>query len=165
MLGFWRILSAGVVLAGLGFVAYGDEPPAPEKPAPKAEGPAPKDDPAPAKPRPPLPGKSRTVISNTGNGFGNTIIVDNGGAGRGEVIISNTRNGVGNRLIISGREVELPPAPVHKGKDNRFWSFRVWCEELECLIYWDPRALTWYSYHPASDTYRPVEWFAGRERE
>jgi len=41
------------------------------------------------------------VITGSGNGWGNTIIVDNdGSAGQGVTIIQGTRNGFGNRLIV-----------------------------------------------------------------
>jgi len=43
-------------------------------------------------------GRSTSVVTNSGNGFGNTIVVGNGGGGL--TVVKNARNGVGNRLIL-----------------------------------------------------------------
>jgi hypothetical protein len=63
-------------------------------------------------------GRSTGVISGSGNGFGNTIVVDNGPGG-GITVVQNSRNGVGNRLILGPDDelIELPrctpkPAPA-----------------------------------------------------
>jgi hypothetical protein len=58
-------------------------------------------------------GGATTVITNSGNGVGNRIVVNNGGA-PGVTILGNVRNGVGNSIIVtpSGPVIELPrPMP------------------------------------------------------
>ena len=63
-------------------------------------------------------GRSTGVITGSGNGVGNTIVVDNGPGG-GVTVVRNTRNGIGNRLILGPDDeiIELPrcapkPAPA-----------------------------------------------------
>lgn len=63
--------------------------------------------------RPAADGRSTTVISGSGNGFGNRITVTNGGAG-GTTVIRNARNGWGNRIVVDPEDdvLELPPVGV-----------------------------------------------------
>lgn len=47
-----------------------------------------------------VPGAGTTnIISGSGNGFGNKIVVG-GGSGGGTTIISNSRNGIGNKIVL-----------------------------------------------------------------
>jgi hypothetical protein len=48
-------------------------------------------------------GSSTNVVTGSGNGFGNRIVVS-GGAG-GTTIVQNSRNGIGNRLITNPNDV------------------------------------------------------------
>jgi hypothetical protein len=50
-------------------------------------------------------GRSANVITGSGNGYGNTVVVD-GGPG-GVTVVQNARNGVGNRLILNGDDILL----------------------------------------------------------
>jgi len=77
-----------------------------------------------SKPEPKVPEKSGIaatavgVISNSGNGAGNTICIDNGGTGRPAMtIIANSRNGFGNRIIVrnNGRKVIITADEVRVG--------------------------------------------------
>src|SRR5205085_519586 len=59
------------------------------------------------------PGGSTTVITNSGNGVGNRIVVS---GTAGTTVVQNVRNGIGNRLILDPDELLidlddlLPPA-------------------------------------------------------
>jgi hypothetical protein len=44
------------------------------------------------------PATGSNVIRGSGNGVGNTIVVE--GNGTGKTVISNSRNGVGNRIVV-----------------------------------------------------------------
>lgn len=50
------------------------------------------------------PGRSTNVVTNSGNGFGNTIVVGGGG---GLTVVSGSRNGVGNRLVVDPTDLLL----------------------------------------------------------
>jgi hypothetical protein len=56
-------------------------------------------------------GKNLNVISNSGNGQGNSIIVNGDGSG-GTTIINGYPNGVGNKIIIDGKEVIDQPGVI-----------------------------------------------------
>lgn len=119
--------------------------------------------------RRPGAGPATNVISGSGNGFGNTVIVDNAG-GSGTTIVRNARNGIGNRVVIDPSDPRLdlppgvfadppaaPPAPVcHRGKESKFWTKKVWSDGYDCNLYWDPKAERWFRYQREDDTYRPV---------
>lgn len=102
---------------------------------------------------------SSTVVANTGNGFGNRIVVSNGGAG-GTTVVRNARNGVGNRLVLDPEEtvVELPAAkpPVRFAEDGAFWTKKQWSDAFDCNLYWSPADRSWYRYHREDESYRPV---------
>jgi hypothetical protein len=71
-------------------------PPEPMPPIPEVKQPVPA--------VPPLnePARRLNVLRNSGNGYGNTIIVDNGtSGGNGVTIVDNVRNGIGNKLIVT----------------------------------------------------------------
>jgi len=154
-------------------------------------------------------GKNLNIISNSGNGVGNSIVVDGDGTGS-TTIINGYPNGVGNKIVVDGQKVLnqpglidnnwtlpedikalmeqdwdqwvpeaakkfLPPGVgnkwmpdcravpgktnvVYKGKDNRFYQFSVFSPELDCMMYWDARTLTFFRYMAAEDCYRPVDW-------
>ena len=51
--------------------------------------------------------RSTNVVTNSGNGFGNTIVVSNGSGGGGVTVVRNARNGVGNRLIVDPDDLLL----------------------------------------------------------
>jgi hypothetical protein len=59
-------------------------------------------------------GGSTNLITGSGNGIGNKIVVD-GGAG-GLTIVKNARNGIGNRLVINPDDIlldlDLPGLPL-----------------------------------------------------
>jgi hypothetical protein len=58
------------------------------------------------------------VISNSGNGIGNTICIDNGSTGRPAMtVIANSRNGFGNRIIVrnNGRKLIITADEVRGG--------------------------------------------------
>jgi hypothetical protein len=57
--------------------------------------------------QPGVAGRSTNVVTGSGNGFGNTIVVDNGPGGGGVTIVQNARNGVGNRLVVDPDDVFL----------------------------------------------------------
>lgn len=110
-------------------------------------------------------GRSTTVISGSGNGFGNRIVVTNGGAG-GTTVIRNSRNGWGNRIVVDPEDerIELAargPArpPVRHPEGGKFWTEKVWSEAHNANLYWSPADRVWYRFDPADDRYRPV---AGR---
>jgi hypothetical protein len=111
-------------------------------------------------------GRSLNVVTGSGNGFGNTVVVDDGGGG-GLTVVRNARNGVGNRLVLDPDDVllELPPPrldlpppaePVYKGRDAKFWTKKVWSESYDCNLYWCPEYARWFRYDRGDDAYRPV---------
>jgi hypothetical protein len=122
-----------------------------------------------------FPTRGLNLITNSGNGVGNTIVVDNGGAD-GLTILSGVRNGIGNRVLVrpqSGCVLDLPGlssrAPDfgacpydpltglgYKGKDNRFYSQTAYSRERRCTVYWCPRTWLWYRYDGGSDSYLPL---------
>lgn len=52
-------------------------------------------------------GRSTNLVTGSGNGFGNTIVVDNGPGGGGVTVVKNARNGIGNRLIVGPDDLLL----------------------------------------------------------
>ncbi len=130
-------------------------------------------------------GRSSTVVSGAANGFGNSIVVDNGGS-PGVTVIRNSRNGVGNSITVTpdGPVFEaphrpqfgerrvladpamIPPAvedaaafaeaPRYKGRANDFWTRRAWSDRYDCNVYWSDAQRRWYRYHGDDDTYRPL---------
>lgn len=114
------------------------------------------------------PGGNTTVITNSGNGAGNRIVVSGGG---GTTIVQNVRNGIGNRLILDPDELlidldELVPLPKCKppakplcyaGKNNAFWSKKQFSEELDCNLYWSDTDRLWFRYSADDDQYRPLK--------
>src|SRR5262245_59297836 len=56
-------------------------------------------------------GKNLNVISNSGNGIGNSIIVTGDGKG-GTTIINGYPNGIGNKIVIDGQTVVNQPGIV-----------------------------------------------------
>jgi len=127
------------------------------------------------------PGRGTTnIISNSGNGFGNKILVG-GGSGGGTTIISNSRNGVGNQIVLDPEDwvfdlgpwtppaarpvplpaplpppVAVPAPPAYAGKANAFWKVKGFSEELDCNIYWSADDKMWFRYHADGDQYRPL---------
>lgn len=129
--------------------------------------------------RVPLAGrKAVNVVTGSGNGFGNTIVVD-GGPG-GLTVVRNARNGVGNRLVVNpaddlldlDRELAdlldwVPPAArpapvapavpkVYRGKANPFWTKKAFSDAHDCNLYWSPADKGWFRYSADDDSYRPV---------
>lgn len=130
-----------------------------------------------------LPGAGPTnIISGSGNGFGNKIVVG-GGSGGGTTIISNSRNGIGNRIVLDPNDwlidldewvapvrrlpppVPLLPAvepqpvapPVYEGKATVFWQQKAFSDQLDCNIYWSAADKLWYRYHADCDKYKPLK--------
>lgn len=111
-----RYFLGATAAVGLTAVLWAQEPPvAPEldEPVPAVAEPADVAPVAPpvAKPKPrPDPWN---IITGSGNGWGNRIVIDNDGSGHGTTIISGARNGVGNRLVIINGQVmqDLPAVP------------------------------------------------------
>lgn len=125
-------------------------------------------------------GRSTNVVAGSGNGWGNTIVVD-GGAG-GLTVVKNARNGVFNRLILNPDDLlvdldddlaDLPawvvggvrpkPAPaepaapkLYRGKANPFWDRKAFSDAHDCNLYWSPVDKCWFRYGSDDDTYRPV---------
>ena len=109
---------------------------------------------------------SSTVISGSGNGFGNRIMVGSGPAG-GTTVIQNSRNGFGNQIIVDGEELgDFPPLvaapPTYRGRDAKFWTKKVFSEDWDCNVYWCPKAGKWYRYAADEDVYRPLPVGAGK---
>jgi hypothetical protein len=122
--------------------------PVPQTPVPPVVTPLPQ--------LPPLP-VSKNVINNSGNGFGNTIVIGNNG-GSSSTVITNTRNGIGNRVMIlnDGKGVVLQDSPCYFGKSNAFWSTKVYCDKAGVDVFFCPKTNDWYRYLPTEDVYRPV---------
>jgi len=122
-----------------------------------------------------ISGGSTTVISNSGNGFGNRIVVS---GSPGTTIVKNARNGFGNRLILDQDELLIdlddvlfptkiapvrplvveakPIPPVYSGKANAFWTKKAFSDAHDCNLYWSAEDKLWYRYSPEDDKYRPV---------
>ena len=115
-------------------------------------------------------GGSTTVVTNSGNGFGNRIVV---GGSPGLTVVKNARNGIGNRLILdpdellidldelcfpkAAKPVEVKPAPpVYAGKANPFWAKKAFSDAHDCNLYWSAADKLWFRYSPDDDQYRPV---------
>lgn len=120
-------------------------------------------------------GGSTTVVSNSGNGVGNRIVVS---GTPGLTVVKNARNGIGNRLILDADDllldlddltlfpkaavkppvaVEVKPAPpVYAGKANPFWAKKVFSDAHDCNLYWSAADKLWFRYCPDEDRYRPV---------
>jgi hypothetical protein len=128
-------------------------------------------------------GGSTNLVTGSGNGFGNRIVV--GGGGGGVTVIRNARNGFGNQLIVGADDLLLdldalaagpkpacpkpapvvpavPPAadpanpPSYKGKDSPFWTKKQFSDAHDCNLYWCPTTKLWFRYAAEDDTYRPV---------
>ena len=124
-----------------------------------------------------VPGSGTTnIISGSGNGFGNRIVVG-GGSGGGTTIISNSRNGIGNKIVLDANDwvfdldellaparpipaaklLPLPAPPVSLGKANEFWTQKAFSDELDCNVYWSAADKLWYRYFADGDKYKPLE--------
>ena len=119
---------------------------------------------------------STNIISNSGNGWGNRIVVDSGTPTGSVTVIHNSRNGIGNRIVVDGVELRINsptiptwvygPArttpdrtakePVYPNRGQPFWSEKVWSDTYRCYLYWCPRSERWFRYHPAADEFRPI---------
>ena len=111
---------------------------------------------------------STTVITNSGNGVGNRVVVSGTG---GTTIVSNVRNGIGNRLILDPDELLIdldelcplpkckpaPKPPSYVGKNNPFWTRKQFSDEHDCNLYWGDADRLWFRYHPDDDVYRPLK--------
>jgi len=123
-------------------------------------------------------GGTTNIISGSGNGFGNRIVVG-GGSGGGTTIIQNSRNGVGNQIVLDPNDwvfdvdqwlppaarPALPPQPqpaavpapaVYAGKANAFWKVKGFSAELDCNIYWSAADKMWFRYQADGDKYTPL---------
>lgn len=110
------------------------------------------------------PAGSATTITDSANGVGNQIVVDNGGA-PGVTVLRNVRNGVGNSVTVTpdGPVIELPPRdpaprpPVeYKGRATKFWTTKVFSPTHGRPLYWCPKTRWWFAYDKGTDTFRPV---------
>ncbi len=110
---------------------------------------------APVEPRVKPQERSVTKVFGSGNGFGNTIIVDNDTPGN--VTIRNSRNGFGNRVIVrgGGQIIDLD-RQCYRGRNNNFWSHKVWDEQRETMLFWCPKTRLWYQFQEGCGCYRPV---------
>jgi hypothetical protein len=106
---------------------------------------------------------STTIISNSGNGIGNTIIVS--GADKASVKILNSRNGLGNQILVQGGKVIDLNKLRYPGKNKRFWTKQKWDRELATNLYWCPTTNLWFRYHGADDSYRPAVEVLRRETD
>lgn len=110
-------------------------------------------------------GGSTNVITSSGNGVGNRIVVDNGGTS-GVTILQNVRNGIGNSVTVtpagpvldlpSRPQPAVPPTTEYKGRATKFWTKKIYSEAFDCNLYWCPKTQWWYRYDKAADTYRPL---------
>jgi hypothetical protein len=117
------------------------------------------------------PAGSTTTITNSANGVGNHIVVDNGGS-PGVTILRNVRNGVGNSVTVTpeGPVIDLTPknlaprpgaAPTrpaveYKGRGTKFWTKKVFSTAYGCNLFWCPKTRWWFAYDKSTDTYKPV---------
>ena len=173
---FRKILPGVAALGLLGSVALAADPPA-KGPAAKAKTPDPNrkiirwpggwmyvDEPGIIYHDDTMPrGGSMNTIVNSGNGIGNSIVID--GATPGTTIVKNARNGIGNTLRVTpdGPVIDLSAKPAvkldlkrYKGKDAKFWTEKVHSEALGYDLFWCPKAELWFRYHKDLDAYRPV---------
>ena len=129
-------------------------------------------------------GSSTNLVTGSGNGFGNRVVVSGGG---GTTVVQNSRNGIGNRLILDADDLLIdldallaapkpavpkpavapPPTPVepkaepaappsYKGKASPFWTKKSFSDAYDCNLYWCPTTKLWFRYAADDDTYRPV---------
>ena len=114
--------------------------------------------PIPTAPKPLVGPGSSNLIRNAGNGFGNTIVVENQGGGPASTVIENTRNGIGNKVMVinNGQSVVLTSPPTYQGKATNFYSTKVYCDSLGCTVFYSPKDLKWYVYMSGEDLYRPL---------
>lgn len=127
-------------------------------------------------PADPVMPKATNVIENTGNGVGNSIMVENDGLpGGSTTIIRNVRNGFGNRVIIQngGAGIVLGNAPmpavmpampgvpfdwrayVPGNRARLDWTERRWSTPLGCWLYLGNTDSQWYFYDSDQFVYRP----------
>jgi hypothetical protein len=59
-------------------------------------------------------GPSMNVVSGSGNGVGNKIVVSNGPGSGGVTVVQNSRNGVGNTILVNPNDlvIEDPLVPI-----------------------------------------------------
>ena len=108
-----------------------------------------------------------TVIENARNGFGNRIVIDGVELDTGSWIDPPLASpwGVG-RVFDNVRRAPVrraEPAPpvrtgdsVYRGRENPFWSKKVWSDTYDCNLYFCERSDRWYRYDRAGDEYRPI---------
>jgi hypothetical protein len=103
--------------------------------------------------------KGTTIIANSGNGIGNTIVIE----GSGDVRLVNSRNGIGNNVLVrNGTVIDLNTLK-YRGKDNKFWSQKKWDKALGSDLYWCPKTALWFRYDAKADCYRPEVRVLNRE--
>lgn len=101
---------------------------------------------------------STNVVTDSANGVGNRIVIDNGET-PGVTVLRNVRNGVGNSVTVTpkGPVIELQPPPAaYKGRATKFWTKKVKSEVFGCTMYWCPKTKWWFRYDKAADAYQPI---------
>lgn len=106
-----------------------------------------------------------SVTTTDIRGSGNTVIVS--GSGQGSVRVLTNDQGQGNRVIVTHNgKVVLPQKVSYQGKDNRFWSQKVFDADLRMTLFHCPKTQLWFRYHADKDAYLPaVEFYQRQARQ
>ena len=94
------------------------------------------------------------VIRNAGNGYGNSIVIDNGpGGGNGVTIVENVRNGIGNRVIVNNPGQLMVMGGKTYPQNGLAWTEKKYSTTMRMWLYWSPRDRSWFMYEPNSKMY------------
>ncbi len=101
---------------------------------------------------------SSTVITGSGNGFGNTIVVENAGGGLGSsTVIQHTRNGFGNRVLVRNAGCTICFGNTFPlTRKTIAWKHRRWLPQARHWVYWSPDDSAWFRYDWTHEVYRRV---------
>lgn len=138
--------------------------PVPPAPQPEALPPMPMPMPMPkielrepVAPMPVTPNRSTNIIRNSGNGFGNRIVIDNGpGGGNGVTILDNVRNGIGNRVMINNPGSTIILGTKSMPRATFVWTEKKFSHDLGCTLYWHEKDRSWYRYDALKDVFQMV---------
>ena len=99
--------------------------------------------------------RKSNIVRGAANGFGNSIVIDNGPGGRGTTVIENSRNGVGNSVVIVDGKV-VAPCRVYRGRDNNFWTEKRFDDNRREWQYWSPKDKAWFRYDADAECFRQL---------
>jgi hypothetical protein len=103
-------------------------------------------------PAPPQ-GGSVSVISSTDQGKTESVIVTQQ-PGQPPVVVRSADPKTAVE-VLEQPGVAFPQPPIYQGKDNPFWSLKLYVKKLDTELYFCPKTWFWFQYDEKADCFRP----------